>query len=148
MQRHYSDFLEAGAELYAISVDAPAESRAFFVDTHGVRFPVLSDQSRETIKAYGVHGGISNIAIPSAFIIDKDGVIRWKFIGDTSTRANVDIMLQQLDELKNAVPDEVGVEIGSIAPDFTLPNTDNESVMLSMHRNVENAILIFYRGQW
>ncbi len=118
------------------------------MDTHGVRFPVLSDQSRETIKAYGVHGGISNIAIPSAFIIDKDGVIRWKFIGDTSTRANVDIMLQQLDELKNAVPDEVGVEIGSIAPDFTLPNTDNESVMLSMHRNVENAILIFYRGQW
>ena len=118
------------------------------MDTHGVRFPVLSDQSRETIKAYGVHGGISNIAIPSAFIIDKDGVIRWKFIGDTSTRANIDTMLQQLDELKDAVPDEVGIEIGSIAPDFTLPNTDNESVTLSADRGWENVVVIFYRGDF
>ena len=42
----------------------------------------------------------------------------------------------------------IGNEIGNEAPDFTLPNTDNESVMLSVHRDMENAILIFYRGQW
>ena len=64
-----------------------------------MQFPILSDQDMETIEDYGVIAGISNIAIPSAFILDKDGVIRWKFIGDTTTRANVDIMLQQLETL-------------------------------------------------
>ena len=42
----------------------------------------------------------------------------------------------------------VGNEVGNEAPDFTLPNSDNESVTLSEHRGVENVILIFYRGQW
>jgi peroxiredoxin len=113
-----------------------------------VQFPVLSDQGRETIKDYGVLAGISNIAIPSAFILDKDGVIRWKFIGDTSTRANIDTMLQQLEGLKDAVPDEVGIEIGAIAPDFTLPNADNEPVTLSADRGWENVVVIFYRGDF
>ena len=30
---------------YAISVDAPAVSKAFFVEVEGVQFPILSDQS-------------------------------------------------------------------------------------------------------
>ena len=42
----------------------------------------------------------------------------------------------------------VGNEVGNEAPDFTLPNTDNESVTLSAHRGIENVIVIFYRGQW
>ena len=42
----------------------------------------------------------------------------------------------------------VGNEVGNEAPDFTLPNTDNEFVTLSAHRGIENVVLIFYRGQW
>ena len=42
----------------------------------------------------------------------------------------------------------IGNEVGNEAPDFTLPNTDNASVTLSAHRDTENVILIFYRGQW
>ena len=42
----------------------------------------------------------------------------------------------------------VGNEVGNEGPDFTLPNTDNESVTLSARRGIENVILIFYRGQW
>ena len=42
----------------------------------------------------------------------------------------------------------IGNEVGNEAPDFTLPNTDNESVTLSAHRGTENVIIIFYRGQW
>ena len=103
LQTHYSDFRQLGAELYAISVDAPAVSKAFFVDVKGVQFPVLSDLSHETIKAYGVLS-ILRIAIPSAFVIDKSGIIRWKFIGDTTTRANIDIMLQQLETLNLETP--------------------------------------------
>lgn len=38
------------------------------------------------------------------------------------------------------------IEIGDEAPDFTLPNTENESITLSDHRGSENVIVIFYRG--
>ena len=42
----------------------------------------------------------------------------------------------------------VGNEVGNEAPDFTLPNTDNEDVTLSDLRGIENVILIFYRGKF
>ena len=42
----------------------------------------------------------------------------------------------------------VGNEVGNEALDFTLPNTDNESITLSDHRGSENVVLIFYRGKF
>ena len=42
----------------------------------------------------------------------------------------------------------VGTEIGDEAPNFSLPNTDNQIITLSEHRGEETVILIFYRGQW
>ena len=42
----------------------------------------------------------------------------------------------------------VGNEVGNEAPDFTLPNKDNESITLSDHRGSENVVLIFYRGKF
>ncbi len=46
----------------------------------------------------------------------------------------------------NSAIAEIGNEVGNEAPDFTLPNTDNESITLSDHRGSENVIVIFYRG--
>lgn len=40
----------------------------------------------------------------------------------------------------------VGNKVDDEAPDFTLPNTDNEFITLSDHRGSENVIVIFYRG--
>jgi hypothetical protein len=42
----------------------------------------------------------------------------------------------------------VGNEVGNEAPDFSLPNIDNEKVTLSDHRGIENVIIIFYRGEF
>jgi hypothetical protein len=42
----------------------------------------------------------------------------------------------------------VGNEVGNEAPEFMLPNTDNESITLSDHRGFENVVLIFYRGKF
>ena len=99
LQRHYSGFRQLGAEMYAISVDAPAGSKVF-INNNGLEFPVLSDQSRETIMAYDVHDRLLDIAKPSTFIIDRSGEIRWKFIGDTAHRTNIDNIIQELEALK------------------------------------------------
>ena len=130
LKGHYSDFRQLGAELYTISVDKPAVSKAFvdskkFVDKEGVQFPVLSDLSHETIKAYGVLSRF-RIAIPSAFVIDKSGIIRWKFIGDTTTRANIEIMLQQLETLNLETPKSFNLMVPAGTSMVHLPRLDTE----------------------
>ncbi|MCG3128782.1 MAG: hypothetical protein CHACPFDD_03674 [Phycisphaerae bacterium] len=52
---------------------------------HDLPFPILSDTERHVIRAFGVlhAGGAPNggdIAIPSHFLIDRDGRIVWRFI--------------------------------------------------------------------
>ena len=42
----------------------------------------------------------------------------------------------------------IGTEVGDEAPNFSLPNTDNQIITLSNHRGEAAVILIFYRGQW
>ena len=47
-------------------------------------FPILSDSNPrgETIMKYDVWDGISRIARPATFVVDRDGVIRWHDVGD------------------------------------------------------------------
>ena len=120
MKPHYSEIQKLGAELYVISVDPPAKSKAQVVQAIGIEFPVLADENKQTIKKYGVDGGI--FAIPSAFVIDKSGTIRWKFIGNTTTRANVDVMLQQLETLKLESLQTFSLTLPSGPSLFHLPN--------------------------
>ena len=40
----------------------------------------------------------------------------------------------------------VGNNVGDEAPDFSLPDTNNQIVTLSDHRESENVVLVFYRG--
>jgi peroxiredoxin len=49
-----------------------------FVKKHGLEIPVLMDNKREVKRRYGIR------AIPSLFVIDRDGVIRQHFIGSRS----------------------------------------------------------------
>ena len=56
-----------------------------YVEETGLPFNILVDESREVVKAYGVwhRAGLDawNIARPAAFLIDRDGSIRYSFIG-------------------------------------------------------------------
>lgn len=39
-----------------------------------------------------------------------------------------------------------GLEVGQVAPDFTLTNQDDEQVSLSDYRGKQNVVLVFYVG--
>jgi len=75
------------AQVVGISVDSPFANGAFAKE-FGLTFPLLSDWNRETIKAYDIiHVGLSGIegytsALRSVFIIDKEGVVRYKWIAE------------------------------------------------------------------
>jgi thioredoxin-dependent peroxiredoxin len=69
---------ELGAEVLGISPQS-ADSHERFAAEHGLTVPLLADEGREAIRAYGVNapGGLVRRSI---FIIDPDGVIRYRHV--------------------------------------------------------------------
>lgn len=71
---------EAGYEVVGISPDSPAKL-ARFVEKEGLTFPLVSDESKEVLTAYGAYGEKKNYGrtvmgvIRSTFVIDGEGVI-------------------------------------------------------------------------
>ncbi len=66
----------------AISVDSPATS-AELTKKLGVTFPLLSDESRATIRAFGVEDVENGISWPAIFIVDKNRKIVWRSLAQT-----------------------------------------------------------------
>ena len=62
----------------------PREVRRY-AETHEITFPLLTDKDRGVIKSYGVYHWLGldayNIARPATFVIDKDLIIRFMYIG-------------------------------------------------------------------
>lgn len=58
-----------------------------YVEGAGLPFDILVDDSRETLKAYGVWQRIGfdawNIARPALFLIDRGAVVRYSFVAST-----------------------------------------------------------------
>ena len=73
-------------QVLGVSVDVPGALRAF-AEKLGLTYPLLSDFSRDTVKKYGVMYDNPNearfrMAKRAYFVIDKQGVIRYKQIMD------------------------------------------------------------------
>jgi thioredoxin-dependent peroxiredoxin len=67
----YSKFEETGINIFGVSVDSKADIQEF-VEDYSLNFPLLSDESKEVAKTYGV---LNNIGIASriTFIVNKEG---------------------------------------------------------------------------
>lgn len=79
-----ADFNTLSATVVGISVDAPFANGAFAAK-NGVEFPILSDYSRSTVRAYGVaHDDFAGMpgytaAKRSVFIV-KDGTVTYEWV--------------------------------------------------------------------
>ena len=75
------------AQVVGISVNDPFSLRGFHED-NALNFPLLSDYAREAVKAFGVElrdfAGMKGytVAKRSVFIIDGEGMLRWKWVSD------------------------------------------------------------------
>jgi peroxiredoxin len=67
------------------------------------RNPLLVDAHKQAAYAYNVLTPDRKEARPSTFIIDKDGMIRWSYIGkNAGDRPDVDTVLAQATKAANA----------------------------------------------
>lgn len=78
----------------------PAQSQQLAVEMK-LTYPVVSDMYKNIIRQYGVLHPTEQIARPAAFIIDRQGKMRWSYMGvDASDRPTIDTILRELRALK------------------------------------------------
>ena len=77
----------AGAQVLAVSVDSLFTLKVF-AQTYNLQFPLLSDFNKKVVRAYGVLQdpwvgfGYKGVAKRSVFVLDKKGILRYKWITD------------------------------------------------------------------
>ena len=90
--------------MLAISVDN-LEEASEVVQMLGIPFPILYDPSTEAPQSYMVYNLLGDgLATPSTFVLDKEGVITWKYIARSiGDRPSVSTILAQLSGLEPTV---------------------------------------------
>lgn len=77
LNRLYQDFKDKGLVVLAVSIDRSAEAVASLKSEEGLTFSILMDPEKEVyFDDYAV------VALPTTFLIDADGIIREKFMGE------------------------------------------------------------------
>lgn len=80
LRDHHSAFLSKGVLVFGVCVDS-VKSHTAFIAKHGLPFPLLSDEKREVVKAYGVwveksmYGKRYMGTERSTFVVEADGTI-------------------------------------------------------------------------
>ena len=82
--RSYRDdiavFEQAGAVVLAVSPQ-DVDSHERFAEQEHFTFPLLADVDGSLARSYGVEGGSKVQVKRSIFVIDTEGVVRWRFVG-------------------------------------------------------------------
>jgi len=78
-------YKELDALVFGISVDSPFSLQAW-AEKEGITIPLLSDFNKEVSAAYGAQYddllGLRGVAKRSAFVIDKEGVVRFASVSE------------------------------------------------------------------
>ncbi|MFQ5846922.1 MAG: peroxiredoxin family protein [Candidatus Methylomirabilales bacterium] len=76
MERAYQAYNRDGFEILAVSIDAgPKSIVKNFMEQFKLTFPALLDPDMKTLGQFRI------FAIPASFLVDKDGVIRFRELG-------------------------------------------------------------------
>ncbi len=98
LRDNYSDFKKAGYAILGISPDS-AKKHQNFINKHDLPFPLLVDDDKKTIKAYGVWGMKKTFGkeymglIRTTFVISENGTIE-KVIGKVESKRHAEQILE------------------------------------------------------
>jgi peroxiredoxin len=103
LQQDYARFQDLNAEILAISVES-AEMAEYVSGLLSLQYPVLSDPDHWVADQYGVYNLLGdNLAAPSVFVIDQEGIVRWEYIGQgTRDRPSNEMILDELSNLSGS----------------------------------------------
>ena len=95
-------FLEKDTQVLGISVDSVPVQKAFCGSFGGVNYPVLSDFNPlgQVSKMYGVFNEERGNSRRSVFVIDKDGVVRFKHLYERGQLLDPAEILKEVESLE------------------------------------------------
>jgi peroxiredoxin Q/BCP len=96
----YEVFQEAGAEVIGISADSP-NSHQQFASKYQLPFTLLSDQSNQVRKSYGVPATLFILPGRVTYVIDKEGIVRHIFDSQLDFKAHVEEALNTLAKISD-----------------------------------------------
>jgi len=82
-----SQLSSIGVQMVGISADTPFSNKAF-AEQNSLTFPILSDYTREAIKAFGIAfpdlAGLKGLTVAkrSVFVLDKQGVVKYAWVSE------------------------------------------------------------------
>jgi len=106
LDRRLDDFNDRDCEVVAASVDSHYTHLAWRktpVEDGGigtVRFPLVSDITRQIASDYGVLAD-GAVALRATFLLDREGIVRHQVVNDLDLGRNVDDTLRSLDALRH-----------------------------------------------
>ncbi len=102
MRDRYQEFQQRGAEIIAIAPDTLEHAQRYF-QRNDIPFPCLPDPERRVYRQYDVKSALISLGQrPGLFVIDKEGVVRYAYLGWQQWEIpTVDETLRQLDALGN-----------------------------------------------
>jgi peroxiredoxin (alkyl hydroperoxide reductase subunit C) len=103
---HYDDFQGVGAEVLGISTDSVYSHRAWLQTPRdkngieGLKYPLAADMGGGVSRDYGVLLEDKGIALRGLFIIDPEGVLRYKVVHDLNIGRSVDETMRVIQALQ------------------------------------------------
>ena len=100
MRDRYQEFQDRGAEVVAIAPDTLEHAKGYF-QRNDIPFACLPDAERQVYRQYDVRSALISLGQrPGLFVIDKEGVVRYAYLGWQQWEIpSVDETLRQLDAL-------------------------------------------------
>ena len=102
----YEEFEGIGADLIGLSTDSVYSHRAWLEtprEKSGVRglvYPLAADITKETSRDYGVLIEDKGIALRGLFVIDPEGILRYKVVHDLNIGRSVEETLRVIQALQ------------------------------------------------
>ena len=94
------ELVDDRTEVLGITVDSPLAQRAW-AEQRGFQHRILSDfwPHGEAARAFGVFDDGLGSALRATFVIDLDGVVRWRVLSELSQARDIDALRDALAEL-------------------------------------------------
>jgi peroxiredoxin 2/4 len=102
----YEDFEGIGAEIIGVSTDSAFSHRAWLQTSRdkggveGLRYPLAADSTKQVSSDYGVLIEEKGVALRGLFVIDPEGVLRYKVVHDLNVGRSAEETLRVIQALQ------------------------------------------------
>jgi peroxiredoxin 2/4 len=99
--RRAEEFKNLDCEIVGVSIDSKHSHKKWIeTDLGGLAFPLLADQKREMVTAYGCFKEDEGVALRATYIVDPKGMIRHVTISDNDVGRSVEETLRVVKALQ------------------------------------------------